>query len=101
MKEDQKEVLKAWIDGDHIQYYNKSLDHWFDCSEFKDCETFRFDNNDNYRIKPKNIVTTTRIERDTYNSLGLHSTYSGDTMPHNLKLTWSPDGKTLIKAEVI
>ena len=103
MKEDQKEVLKAWIDGSVIEYYNKSLRQWFDCSEFKDCDIVKFDSNDTYRIKPKNIVTTTYIkitdypgqERDT------HVTFSGSNMTQNLKLTWSPDGKTLIKAEVI
>lgn len=101
MKEDQKKVLKAWIDGEIIEYYNKSLDQWFDCSEFKDCDVVKFNSNDTYRIKPRNIVTTTRIERNFSNGLALHSTYSGNTMQHNLLLTWSPDGKTLLKAEVI
>ena len=98
MKEDQKEVLKAWIDGSVIEYYNSSLKQWLDCSEFKDCDVVKFDSNDTYRIKPKNIVTTTYIERDIGTT---HATYSNGSKTPNLKLTWSPDGQTLIKAEVI
>lgn len=98
MKEDQKEVLKAWIDGTTIQY--QSTDgSWSDCSNFSECTRVDFLDSSIYRIKPKNIVTTTRITKDCVDNF--HSTYSSDLSIHNLKLTWSPDGKTLIKAEVI
>ncbi len=100
MKEDQKEVLKAWIDGASIQYQS-SDGSWGDCHDYGDCDRVYFNDDSIYRIKPKNIVTTTRIERDTSNGLHLHHAYNGTIMPHNLSLTWSPDGKTLIKAEVI
>lgn len=98
MKEDQKEVLKAWIDGAAIQY--QSTDgSWGDCHDYGECDRVYFNDGSIYRIKPKNIVTTTRITKDCGSYL--HSTYSGDLNIHNLKLTWSPDGETLIKAEVI
>lgn len=102
MKEDQKEVLKAWIDGETIQYQS-SDESWGDCHGYGETGGVYFSDRSIYRIKPKNIVTTTCIkitdypgqERDT------HVTFSGSNMIQNLKLTWSPDGKTLIKAEVI
>lgn len=100
MKDSQKEVFKAWIDGDTMQYsFNGEL--WYDCLDFGQSDTITLYVKDGtiYRIKPKQIVTTTCIERDfTY---GLHATYSGALHTHNLKLTWSPDGKKLLKAEVI
>lgn len=75
---DQKDVFIAWINGETIQ--SKLWDNnWYDCIKFTDVEDFSvFQNEGTYRIKPKELVTTTL-----------------------LKLTWSPDGKTLIKAEVI
>lgn len=96
MKEDQKEVLKAWIDGASIQYQS-SDGSWGDCYDYGDCDRVYFNNGSIYRIKPKNVVTTTCIERDN----NLHCTYTHGFKKPNLKLTWSPDGKTLIKAEVI
>ena len=99
MREDQKEVLKAWIDGVAIQY--QSTDgSWGDCHDYGECERVFFNDCSVYRIKPKNIVTTTYIERTT-DGRNLHNTYSDNIMKRNLKLTWSTDGKTLIKAEVI
>jgi hypothetical protein len=94
---DQKEVLKAWIDGETIQY--KASLEWYDCIKFTDVEDFSvFQNEGTYRIKPKEIVTTTYIKRDIG---ATHATYSNGSKTPNLKLTWSPDGETLIKAEVI
>ena len=98
MKEEHKEVLKAWIDGATIQYQNVD-GLWSDRQAYENCSTVWFSDGAIYSIKPKEIVTTTRISKD-YDS-HLHSTYSGAIHTHNLKLTWSPDGKTLLKAEVI
>lgn len=98
MKDNQKEVLKAWIDGTTIQYQNVD-GLWSDRQAYENCSTVWFNDGTIYRIKPKEIVTTTCIEKDYVH--GLHATYSGTTKKHNLKLTWSPDGKTLLKAEVI
>ena len=60
-----KEVLKAWIDGETMQYsFNGKL--WYDCLDFGQSDTVTLYVKDGtiYRIKPKNIVTTVRIERN-------------------------------------
>jgi len=95
---DQKDVLIAWINGESIQV--KLGDMWCDCDKFDDRGTISVGGTSEYRIKPKEIVTTTHIKPDSYNK-GLHITYSGQVYPHNIRLTWSPDGETLLKAEVI
>lgn len=100
MKDNQKEVLKAWIDGEACEYKYTGTDTWADCTPFIECNQVSFLHGVEYRIKPKNIVTTTRIERSTQFA-GDHNTYRDTIMKHNLKLTWSPDGKTLLKAWVI
>lgn len=100
MKDNQKEVLKAWIDGEACQFRYSGTGMWADCTPFVECNQVSFLHGVDYRIKPKNIVTTTRIERSV-EVAGLHNTYSSTIMSHNLKLTWSPDGKTLLKAEAI
>ncbi len=94
---DQKDVLIAWINGEDIQW--KCEDMWHDCEKFDAVDRIYLDNL-TYRIKPKEIVTTTHIKPDSYNK-GLHITYSGQVYPHNIRLTWSEDGETLLKAEVI
>jgi hypothetical protein len=95
---DQKDVLIAWINGETLQVKN-SNGTWSDCLPFSTLDTLRL-NEFTYRIKPKEIVTTTHIKPDSYNK-GLHVTYSGKVYPHNLRLTWAEDGETLLKAEVI
>jgi len=101
MKEYQKEVIKAWLDGETVQYQLGS--NWCDCKPYEDAVRVFFNDDIVYRIKPKNIVTTTFIELDKwYNDKFIHSTFTNqDEKTENLKLTWSPDGKTLLKAEVI
>jgi hypothetical protein len=97
---DQKDVLIAWINGEDIQF--KVGDAWHNCSKFAKCDSIDISDGQ-YRIKPKEIVTTTCIQRDIYFSkTGLHVTYSSTGVKiHNLRLTWSEDGETLLKAEVI
>jgi hypothetical protein len=95
---DQKDVLIAWINGEILQYLSSNGD-WYDCHNFEECDSICFDKFV-YRIKPKEIVTTTCIQRDPLNA-GSHITYSSGVKTKNLCLTWSEDGKTLIKAEVI
>jgi hypothetical protein len=95
---DQKDVLIAWINGETIEV--KLGDHWCECDDFNNREKIFVEDGYEYRIKPKEIVTTTHIKFDKYNA-PLHSTHSRDTFPHNLRLTWSPDGETLLKAEII
>jgi len=101
MKEYQKEVIKAWLDGETVQYQLGSK--WCDCKPYEDAVRVFFNDDIVYRIKPKNIVTTTFIELDKwYNDKFIHSTSTNqEPNKDNLKLTWSPDGKTLLKAEVI
>lgn len=95
---DQKDVLIAWINGETLQYRN-SNGTWSDCAKFCEVGLIRLDEA-TYRIKPKEIVTTTCIQRDPLNA-GSHITYSSGVKTKNLRLTWSEDGKTLLKAEVI
>jgi hypothetical protein len=96
---DQKEVLIAWINGETLQYQN-SNGTWSDCAKFCEVDSIRLDSW-TYRIKPKEIVTTTLIKRDLIKE-GLHLTYSlNEYHPANLRLTWAEDGKKLLKAEVI
>lgn len=96
---DQKDVLIAWINGEDIQL--KIGGTWHTCSKFAECSSIGISDGQ-FRIKPKEIVTTTHIKLDAYSSnRTIHNTFTGDVYPHNLRLTWSPDGKTLLKAEVI
>lgn len=93
---DQKDVLIAWINGEILQYQN-SNGTWSDCYKFDEADSIRFDGS-TYRIKPKEIVTTTHIKRDN----SLHRTFTvSDSHKHNLRLTWAEDDETLLKAEVI
>ena len=101
MKQYQKEVIKAWLDGETVQYQLGS--NCCDCNPYEDAVRVFFNDDIVYRIKPKNIVTTTLIEIDKcYDDKFIHSTFTNrDEKTENLKLTWSPDGKILLKAEVI
>jgi hypothetical protein len=96
---EKPEVIIAWINGETVQY--KSCGWWRDFAkiESKDCILINSEADD-FRIKPKEIVTTTRIKLEE-SEPKLHITYSGVDQKHNLRLTWSEDGKTLLKAEVI
>lgn len=96
---DQKDVLIAWINGEDIQWKGEGTRVWYDCEKFDAVDRIYLDDL-TYRIKPKEIVTTTHIKFDKYNK-PLHITHSRDGFPHNLRLTWSEDGETLLKAEVI
>jgi hypothetical protein len=95
---DQKDVLIAWINGEDIQWKGQDT-LWHECVKFNEVDRIYLDDL-TYRIKPKEIVTTTCIQRDVSNA-GLHVTYSTGVKTHNLRLTWSEDGETLLKAEVI
>jgi hypothetical protein len=92
---DQKDVLIAWINGEDIQI--KIGNTWHNCAKFAECHSIGVSDGQ-YRIKPKEVVTTTLIGRQAN---GFHSIYSRSEHPHNLRLTWSEDGNTLVKAEVI
>lgn len=96
---EKPEVIIAWINGETVQCQHQNGE-WRDFPKIDHIFNILLEDawND-FRIKPKEIVTTTRISKD-YDS-HLHSTYSGAIHTHNLKLTWSPDGETLLKAEVI
>lgn len=98
---EKPEVIIAWINGETVQCQHKNGE-WRDFPKIDDIFNILLDDAwTDFRIKPKEIVTTTRIERDFTDGLALHRTYSHNIMQHNLLLTWSPDGKTLLKAEVI
>ena len=92
---DQKDVLIAWINGEDIQLNMGT--GWKDCAKFSSYDTIGVGGPYEYRIKPKEIVTKTRIELDND---GWHSTYTHKGVD-NIRLTWSEDDKTLLKAEVI
>jgi hypothetical protein len=95
---DQKDVLIAWINGEDIQI--NMGNGWSTCNKFGSYDTIGVGGDYEYRIKPKEIVTTTFIQRTSSDT---HQTFTRDCLPykHNLRLTWSEDGKTLLKAEVI
>jgi len=95
---DQKDLLIAWINGEILQYQN-SNGTWSDCAKFCQVNSIILDEY-TYRIKPKEIVSTTRISLNTDDG---HQTFSANVYNniHNLRLTWSEDRKTLLKAEVI
>jgi hypothetical protein len=95
---DQKDVLIAWINGEDIQINRGN--GWSTCEKFGSYDTIRVSGDCEYRIKPKEIVTTTYIQFDKYNA-PLHRTFSQDSEKHNLRLTWAEDGEKLLKAEVI
>jgi hypothetical protein len=93
---DQKDVLIAWINGETIEV--NLGDQWSECDDFNNRVKIFVEDGYEYRIKPKEIVTTTLVGRQAN---GFHSLYSGSEHPHNLRLTWAEDNKTLLKAEVI
>jgi hypothetical protein len=96
---EKPEVIIAWINGKTVQY--KNGDTWGDFPKVGSVHHIILDDVwDDFRIKPKEIVTTTRIELEGSEPI-LHITYSGVNQKHNLRLTWSEDRKTLLKAEVI
>lgn len=93
---DQKDVLIAWINGETIQV--NITGEWRTCPAFISYDTIGLGGPYEYRIKPKEIVTTTHIKRDN----SLHRTFTvSDSHKHNLRLTWAEDDETLLKAEVI
>ncbi len=98
---DKPEVIVAWINGNTVQY--KNGDTWGDFPKIDSVHHIILDDAwDDFRIKPKEIVTTTCIGLET-NAYHTHSTYTRypNEHVHNLRLTWSEDGETLLKAEVI
>jgi hypothetical protein len=99
MKEYQKEVIKAWIDGETIQWQLND-GSWYDAHAFGDCNRVYFNDDVVYRIKPVPVVTETLIETYIgYQGDQSHATYSDTNVKKNLRLTWE-DNK-LVKAEVI
>ena len=92
MKEDQKKVLKAWIDGAAIQY--KSSDgSWGDCHDYGECDRVYFNDGSIYRIKPKISITEVSVFEDGT------SVEINDLFKANLRLTF--ENGELRKAEVI
>lgn len=92
MKENQKEVLKAWIDGVAIQHQS-SDGSWGDCVEYAKCNHVQFNYNDVYRIKPKISVSEINVFD------GKFGVEINDLFKANLRLTF--ENGELIKAEVI
>ena len=80
-----------------VKFYSikNSNGTWSDCAKFCEVNSIRLDES-TYRIKPKEIVTTTCITFE----FSTHPTYTNKGID-NLRLTWSEDGRTLLKAEVI
>lgn len=96
---EKPEVIFAWLNGETVQY--KNAGEWGDFPKSNNVPYILLDDAwDDFRIKPKDIVTTTYIQFDKYNA-PLHSTFSRDSGKHNLRLTWGEDGITLLKAEAI
>lgn len=92
MKQDQKEVLKAWIDGETIQYQS-SDGSWGDCHGYGETDRVYFNDCSIYRIKPKISV----IEINVFD--GKFGVEINDLFTANLRLTF--ENGELRKAEVI
>lgn len=94
---EKPEVIIAWINGEAVQY--KSYEKWGDFPKIDSQYHILLDDVwDDFRIKPKNIVKTTFIEQD---GVGGFQTFSSlPEYAHNLRMTFSPEGK-LLKAEAI
>lgn len=77
-------IIQAFVDGKDIQYQSNS-GHWHTA------EIPSFNGNYRYRIKPEPIVET----------WGVRPGYSWGHGKLNLRLTFDPDTKELLTAEVI
>ncbi len=91
MKEDQKEVLKAWIDGETVQYQLGS--YWCDCNPYEECTRVYFNDGSIYRIKPKISISEINVFDGKY-GVEINDLFRG-----NLRLTF--ENGELRKAEVI
>ena len=92
MKKDQKKVLKAWIDGETIQYQS-SDGLWRDCLEYVECNRMCFNDDGIYRIKPKISISEINVLDGKY-GVEINDLFRG-----NLRLTF--ENGELRKAEVI
>lgn len=63
MKKPQKhaEIIKAWADGETVEYLNCNTGRWVEVSSV----SFRWDIDDQYRIKPKPEYPKTLMDYDT------------------------------------
>lgn len=92
MKEDQKEIIKAWIDGQVIQF--KDVDGlWRDRQTYGNCNIVYFNDGAIYRIKPEISITEVSVFEDGT------SVEINDLFKANLRLTF--ENGELRKAEVI
>lgn len=90
-KHKHAEVIKAWADGEVVQFRNKDYSGWTDLTHLYpvwDC--------DEYRVKPKNTVVTRRIEYN-YNFNDTKTFVSSDP---NLRLEFSEFGQ-LVSVEML
>lgn len=91
------DIIIAWANGETIQV-RLTDETWCDLPP----TIASFNEDYEYRIKPKQVVTETQITRDTNIFGAIHKT---DTYKdkgkdrHNLRLYW--EGDKLVKAEVI
>jgi hypothetical protein len=94
-KHKHSELIKAWADGAEIQT-KISDNEWIDINHTPIWDTYT-----EYRIKPKEIEVSKCIICDTsFSNQGYYAWNTANGKP-NLKLTFHPDTKKLIKAEVI
>ena len=92
MKEDQKKVLKAWIDGATIQYQS-SDGSWGDCHGYGETDRVYFNDGSIYRIKPEISVSEINVFDSKY------GVEINDLFKANLRLTF--ENGELRKADVI
>ena len=91
-KHKHAEVIKAWADGEEIEYSFKKEDSWKPCNDNRP----GWYDGTYYRVKPKNIVVTRYIEYiPTFDDT---STYACEEP--NLNLEFTPEGK-LVSVEMI
>lgn len=89
-KHKHAEVIKAWADGEEIEYKEST------CSGWKPCSVPGFFDSYFYRVKPKNIV----VPRHVQYLIDLRATATQISMYPNVQYTFTPEGK-LVSVEML
>jgi len=85
------EVIKAWADGEEIEIFIESQFGW--CK----CQFPSWDEENTYRVKPKNIVVPRLVCFSDETTSVLHFDVSKQP---NVQYTFNPEGK-LVSVEMI
>ena len=96
MKHKHADLIKAWADGEVIQYYGETSKDWFDCTN----NNPSWDSTTQYRVKPipkEPVVELWYVHNNRFNYAPKNS-----FLPYNLRLTFDgADSDKLLSAEVV